>query len=164
MQRDGIIRPLLGRSSSLCRSARFFWSKASKSTVPLSRTPTTAFSMEFSITMVSVGFNGSTSSCTRLKAGNREERIWNIDDRTAAKMFKTATDTLDLSRMTMYQTRHCGASVDRVRSFRTLQKVHEVSGELSAVSQDTTRAVVWRLTTTLSLSCSEVLARRAEEC
>ena len=39
-QRDGIVKPLLSRFSSVYRSARFFWSKTSKSTVPWSRIPT----------------------------------------------------------------------------------------------------------------------------
>ena len=36
----------------------------------------------------------------------------------AVSMFKTATDSLGLSGMTMYQTRHSGTSIDRVRGFR----------------------------------------------
>ena len=50
----------------------------------------------------------------------------------------------------MHQTRHSGVSVDRVRrsrSVRKMQKKNEVCGELSAVSQETTRAVAWRPTT-----------------
>ena len=93
----------------------------------------------------------------RLKCANLVERIWCFDFPAAAKLFKTATDALGLSGMTMYQTRHSGASIDRVRGFRTLQKFqkNEVSGELSEVSQDTTRAVAWRPTITLSLARSE---------
>ena len=36
-------------------------------------------------------------------AGNLEEEIWNVDCLAAAKMVKTATDTLGLSGMTLYQ-------------------------------------------------------------
>ena len=38
-------------------------------------------------------------------------------------MFNTATVSLGRSGMTMYQTRHSGASIDRVRVFRTFQEV-----------------------------------------
>ena len=51
-----------------------------------------------------------------IKAGNLEEKIWNFDYPAAAKVFKTATDTLGLSGIS-------GASIDRVRCFRTLQEV-----------------------------------------
>ena len=51
-----------------------------------------------------------------LQAVNREERGWNFDYRAAAKMLKTASDSLELSGMTMYETLHSGASVGRVRS------------------------------------------------
>ena len=44
-------------------------------------------------------------------------------DFRSAKMFKTATDNLGLSGMTMCKTRHNGAGIDRVRGFRTLQEV-----------------------------------------
>ena len=91
-----------------------------------------------------------------LKAGNLEDKIWNFVGPAAAKKLKTATDTLGLSGMTMYQTRHSGASIDRVRGFRTLQEVQRRGQwEASVVSQDTTKAVVWRSTTTLSLARSE---------
>ena len=91
-----------------------------------------------------------------LKAGNPEEKFYNFDYPAAAKMFKTATDTVGLSGMAMYQTRH-----------RLGKKCSdEVSGKRSAVSRDTTEAVVWRPTTTLSLTRSETklgtLAQRAE--
>ena len=42
----------------------------------------------------------------QLNFGNPEEWIWNFDYPAAANMFKTATDSLGLSGMTMYQTRH----------------------------------------------------------
>ena len=58
----------------------------------------------------------------RLKAVDPEERIWNFDQPAAAKMFNTATGSLGLSGRTMYQTRPSGASIDRVRGFRTLQE------------------------------------------
>ena len=84
-----------------------------------------------------------------LKAGNPEEKIGNFDYIAAVKMFKT-------NGMTMDQAGHSGASIDRVRGFRNLQEVskNEVSGEHS-LSKDTTKAVVWKPTTTLSLARSE---------
>ena len=51
-QHNGIIKPLLGRSSNLYRSARSLWLKRPKSTVPWLRVRTIASSREFSITMV----------------------------------------------------------------------------------------------------------------
>ena len=47
-----------------------------------------------------------------LKAGNLKEKIWFFDNLAAAKLFKTATDALALRGMTMYSTRHSGASFD----------------------------------------------------
>ena len=41
-------------------------------------------------------------------------------------------------------------SIDRVRGFRTLQEKAGAGGRRAAVSQDTTKAVVWRPTSTLS--------------
>ena len=61
----------------------------------------------------------------RLKEGNPEERICSFDYPAAAKMLKTATDSLEVSGKTMYQTRHSGASIDRVRGLRTLQQVQK---------------------------------------
>ena len=58
-----------------------------------------------------------------LKAGKPESKMRNFDHPAAAKMFKTATGTVELSSMTMCQTRHSGASIDRVRGFRTLYQV-----------------------------------------
>ena len=40
-----------------------------------------------------------------------------------ANIFNTATDAVGLSGVTMYQTHHSGASIDRVRSPRTLPEV-----------------------------------------
>ena len=88
-----------------------------------------------------------------LKCGNLEERIWNFDYLAAANMFYTATDSLPFIGLNMYQKRHSGASIDRVRGFRTLQEIRNEVRELLAVSQGTTKAVVWRPTITLSLSC-----------
>ena len=48
-----------------------------------------------------------------------------FDYPAAAKIPKTATDSLELSGMTMYQTRHSGASIDRVRGFRILREVQK---------------------------------------
>ena len=50
-----------------------------------------------------------------LKAGNPEEKIWSFYHPVAATLFKTATNILGLSGMTVYQT--------RVRGSRTLQEV-----------------------------------------
>ena len=77
-----------------------------------------------------------------LKAGNLEEKIGNFEDPAAAKKFKPATDALGLSGLTMYQTRHNGAS------FRTLPEVQR-RVPWKAFSS-VTKAVVWRPTTTLS--------------
>ena len=57
-----------------------------------------------SVLVINGGFNWSTSSCEHSRQGIRR-RISGISS-AAAKMFKTATDTLGLSGMTMYQTRH----------------------------------------------------------
>ena len=59
----------------------------------------------------------------RLKCGNLEERIWNFDNPAAANVFKTATNSVGLGDVTVYQTRHSGAGIDPVRGFRTLQEV-----------------------------------------
>ena len=49
--------------------------------------------------------------------------------------------SLGLSCMTMYKTRHSGASLDRVRGFGSLQEVQRrVSGRLSAVAKDATKS------------------------
>ena len=61
-----------------------------------------------------------------LKAGNPAEKLWNFDNPAAANMFKTATDTLGLSGLTMYRTRHSGADIDRVGGGKD-----EVSGKRS---------------------------------
>ena len=221
-RKDGIIKPLLGRSSSLHKSTRFFWSKTSRSTVRGSRIPTTALSRELSITtrklprfqrclkawrqltpartrraMPAPVWEGIAAQVThlnqlqmaafipillvtytrrselvalrkkdlvpplvphlpcwsvvfaasetgvpaktgvrggsvfvdqlwlqwanklldRLEAGNPEETIWNSDYRGAEQMFWTATDSSELSGMTMYQTRLSGASIEQVRDF-----------------------------------------------
>ena len=50
----------------------------------------------------------------QLKCGNMVETIWNFDYPTAAKLFKTATDALGPSGLTMYPTRRSGARIDRV--------------------------------------------------
>ena len=71
-----------------------------------------------------------------LKAGNSEEQIWNFDHPAAANIFKAATGTLALNGMTMYQTRHSGASIDRVRCFSTLQEVQR-RGQWKAFSSVT---------------------------
>ena len=76
-----------------------------------------------------------------VKAGSSEEKIWFFDYPAAANMFKSASDTLGLVGMTMHQTCHNGASIDRRKR--------------SALSQETTKEVVWRRTTTLSHACSE---------
>ena len=85
----------------------------------------------------------------RLKCGNLVERIWCFDCPAAAKLLKTATDAVVWDPAACQ--RRSGAG------FRTLQKSdkNEVSGELSAVSPDTTSAVAWRPTATLSVARSE---------
>ena len=59
----------------------------------------------------------------RLKTGNSKEKISKVDHPAAATMFKTATDALGLSGITMYQTRLTRTA--RVRGFRTLQEVRK---------------------------------------
>ena len=49
-------------------------------------------------------------------------------------MFKTATDSLGLNGMTVHQTRHSAASIDRERGFRTLQEVQR-RGQWSSVTR-----------------------------
>ena len=90
----------------------------------------------------------------QLKAVNPVERIWNFDHPAAAKMFNTATDYLELSGMTMCQTRHSGASIDRVRGFRTLHEVRKTRSMESFQQRRKIRraAVIWHLTATPSLS------------
>ena len=64
---------------------------------------------------ISAGFKESTSSCLHTqgwKSGGT-----NLDH-AAAKRFKIATDIVGLNSMTTHQ----GASIDRVRGFRTLQE------------------------------------------
>ena len=56
---------------------------------------------------------------------------------------------------TVHQTRHSGASIGRAVSELCVRFKSEVSGTLSAVSQETTQAVVWQPTTTLTISRSE---------
>ena len=51
-------------------------------------------------------------------------------------MFKPVTDTLGLSGMTLYQTRHSGGSIDRVRGCRTLEEVQR-RGQWKAFSRVT---------------------------
>ena len=63
--------------------------------------------------LTTTGFDGTTSSCP-----------------------ESATDALGLSSITMYQTRHSGASIDRVRGFRTLQEV-QIRGQWKAFSSVT---------------------------
>ena len=84
---------------------------------------------------ISNGFSGSTSSRPHSK---REtwKKIWNFDYPAAAKIFMSATDALGLNGMTMYQTRHSGASIDRVRGFRSLQEVQK-RGQWKAFSSVT---------------------------
>ena len=90
---------------------------------------------------INAGFNGPTSSCPDSGSGI-------FDYLAAAKLFKTATDTLGLNGMAMHQTRHIGASIQCTVS-ELCKKCRKVSGRLSALSQETTTAVVWRPTTTL---------------
>ena len=52
-----------------------------------------------------------------IKAGNPEDTILNFGYPSRARLFKTATDALGLSGLTMNQTRHSGASIGRVRGF-----------------------------------------------
>ena len=78
---------------------------------------------------------------TRLQAGNPGKRIWKFDYPAAAQVFITATVTLGIRGTTMYQARHSGTSADQVRGFRAFMKFkNEANGELSAVSQDTTKS------------------------
>ena len=67
-----------------------------------------------------------------------------FDYPASAKLFKTAT-ALGISGMTMYQTRHSGASIDRLRGFRTLHKVQK-RGQQRAFSRVTRYAKCSRLT------------------
>ena len=44
------------------------------------------------------------------------ETIWNSDNHAESMLFKTAIDALGLSDLTMYQSRHGGASIDKKQS------------------------------------------------
>ena len=70
------------------------------------------------------------------QGGESEGQNLEFDHRAAARMFQTATDTLGLVGMTMYQTRHSEASNDRVSGFRTLQEVQR-RGQWKAFSSVT---------------------------
>ena len=59
-----------------------------------------------------------------------------VGPRGSAPVFKSATDTFGLIGLTMYQTRHSGASSDRVRGVRTLQEV-QTRGQWKAFSSVT---------------------------
>ena len=80
--------------------------------------------------------DGSTSSCPYSRREIQRTGIWKLDYPAAAKLFKTATDTFGSNGMTMYQTRHSGASIDRVRGFRTVQEVQR-RGQWKAFSSVT---------------------------
>ena len=76
-----------------------------------------------------VGLHWVNKLLPALKAGNPEEKIWIFVYTAAAKMFDSATVSPGFNGMTMYQTRHSGASIDRVRDFSTLLKAqNEVDG------------------------------------
>ena len=62
------------------------------------------------------------------------------------KMFKTATDTLGLNGLTVYQTRHSGASIDRMRGLRTLRDMQR-RGQWTAFSSVTRDDTSSRLAT-----------------
>ena len=63
----------------------------------------------------------------RTQSGKPGRKIKNFDHPAAARILKSATDALGLNGMTMHQTRHSGACIDRVRGFRTLQEVQKRS-------------------------------------
>ena len=65
----------------------------------------------------------SSSSSPHSRSEIRERKSGISITLQQQKKFKAATDTLGLSGMIMFQTRHSGASIDRVRGFGTLQEV-----------------------------------------
>ena len=60
--------------------------------------------LDGSIVMDQRWFQRTNQVLPALKAGNPEEKIWNFDYPAAATLFKTATDALRFSGLTMYQT------------------------------------------------------------
>ena len=60
--------------------------------------------LDGSIVMDQRWFQRTNQVLPALKAGNPEEKIWNFDYPAAATLFKTATNALKFSGLTMYQT------------------------------------------------------------
>ena len=65
------------------------------------------------------------------KAANLKEQDWNFDHPAAAKLSETATDASGLNDMTMYQTRHSGASIGQWKAFNSVTR-YDKSSRLAA--------------------------------